>query len=136
MNHYALDTNIVSQLVKRPGGLVEKRIESDAVLSVSISIIVAGEMLFGASKSGNEVFAQKIERVLAALTVHDLKPPVDTVYGEIRTIMESRGHGIGRNDLWIAAHALALDLTLVTDNVDEFSRVPGLRVENWLRDDV
>ena len=61
-----------------------------------------------------------------------IKPPTDARYAEIRLTLEKAGTPIGPNDLWIAAHALALDFTLVTDNITKFSRVPGLRVENWL----
>jgi len=70
--------------------------------------------------------------VLAALDILPLKPPVDEHYGEIRAYLNRTGQPIGWNDLFIAAHARALELTLVTANVREFSRVPGLHVENWL----
>ena len=61
-----------------------------------------------------------------------LEKPVDLHYGEIRAFLSRAGKPIGGNDLFIAAHASALDLTLVSANIREFSRVPGLRVENWL----
>jgi tRNA(fMet)-specific endonuclease VapC len=70
---------------------------------------------------------------LGALEVLALEAPVDTVYGEIRAGLERTGQPIGANDLLIAAHALALGLTVVTDNEREFSRIDDLRVENWLR---
>ena len=68
----------------------------------------------------------------ATVEVPPLDDGVDAKYGDIRTALERAGNPIGANDYLIAAHALATDLTLVTDNVGEFSRVPGLAVENWL----
>ena len=62
-----------------------------------------------------------------------IKPPVDEYYADLRVRLEQAGTPIGQNDLWIAAHALAQDCVLVTDNIREFSRVKSLRVENWLR---
>jgi tRNA(fMet)-specific endonuclease VapC len=71
--------------------------------------------------------------VLGAIEVLPLEAPVDAVYGVIRASLERTGQPIGGNDLLIAAHALALGLTVVTDNEREFSRIDNLRVENWLR---
>lgn len=73
--------------------------------------------------------------MLFGLSVRSWDAPADHVYGRIRADLQRRGQPIGSNDLLIAAHALALDCILVTDNEREFSRVPGLRVENWLRDE-
>jgi len=77
--------------------------------------------------------AARLATVLEALEVLPLESPVDVVYGALRTELETAGTPIGANDLLIAAHALALGHTLVTENVREFSRVKGLAVENWLR---
>ena len=74
----------------------------------------------------------QVESVLGAIDTLPLDSPADEIYGEIRTQLELAGTPIGGNDLLIAAQALALDHTLVTDNDTEFSRVAGLRVENWL----
>jgi tRNA(fMet)-specific endonuclease VapC len=75
----------------------------------------------------------QLEAVLGALEVLALGSPVDVVYGELRTRLERAGRSIGANDLLIAAHALALAHTVVTNNEREFSRIDDLRVENWLR---
>ena len=75
---------------------------------------------------------RQLETVLTELPVLPFEPPADRVYGGIRAYLERVGMPIGPNDLFIAAHALALDLTLVTANKREFRRVPGLKVENWL----
>ena len=75
----------------------------------------------------------RIDAALGALDVLPLEPPVDRLYGELRVELERRGLPIGGNDMLIAAHAMTLRYTLITDNEREFSRVPGLQVENWLR---
>jgi tRNA(fMet)-specific endonuclease VapC len=81
------------------------------------------------------VLNQRIDQLLASIEVAALDSGVDEHYGRIRAELEAHGTPIGGNDLLIAAHALAEQATLVTDNTGEFRRVPGLRVENWLRPD-
>ena len=75
----------------------------------------------------------QLEAILDAVDVLALELPVDAVYGEVRVQLERAGQSIGGNDLLIAAHALTLGHTIVTDNEREFSRVADLRIENWLR---
>ncbi|ONZ89863.1 PIN domain-containing protein, partial [Burkholderia cenocepacia] len=77
--------------------------------------------------------AQRVEQLLASLTVLPLQPDADRCYGRLRAELEKQGQLIGANDMLIAAHALAVDAVLVTDNTAEFTRVAGLPVENWLR---
>ena len=129
---YLLDTNILSDLVRHPQGLVFQRIATCGEDSVCTSIIVACELRFGAVKSGSSRLVQQLELILQALPVLPLEPPVDQHYGKIRTYLEQAGTPIGPNDLLIAAHALALDLTLITANTREFERVPSLNLGNWL----
>jgi tRNA(fMet)-specific endonuclease VapC len=88
---------------------------------------------YGATKKNSFGITAQLEAVLGALEILTLEPPVDAVYGAIRVNLERSGQPIGANDLLIAAHAVALGLTVVTDNEREFSRIDGLRVENWLR---
>jgi len=130
---YLLDTNIVSDLVRRPGGPVVQRIAEVGAERIAISLIVACEIRFGLAKSGSQRLIQNMERVLEQIEVLPMEAPVEEHYADIRTRLERAGTPIGPNDLLIAAHARALDLTLVTDNDREFARVPGLKVENWLR---
>lgn len=130
---YLLDTNIVSDLVRRPGGPVVQRIAEVGADRIAISIIVACEIRFGLAKSGSQRLIQNMERVLEQIEVLPMEAPVEEHYADIRTALERAGTPIGPNDLLIAAHARALGLTLVTDNESEFARVPGLKVENWLR---
>lgn len=129
---YLLDTNIVSDLVRHPAGSVMQHIAGLGAEQVCISIVVACEVRFGAAKSGSQRFARQLELVLGQLETLPLEAPVEEHYADIRNMLERMGTPIGPNDLLIAAHARALGLTLVTDNVREFSRVSGLVVENWL----
>lgn len=129
-----LDTNTLSDLVRRPQGVVKQGIERVGEDNVCTSIVVAAELRFGASKRGSVALAAQVETVLGALHVLPLDMPADREYGRLRLHLEQAGQPIGPNDLLIAAHALALDATVITDNQREFQRVPGLRVENWLQD--
>ncbi|MGB5539305.1 MAG: type II toxin-antitoxin system VapC family toxin [Gammaproteobacteria bacterium] len=129
---YLLDTNILSDLVRHPQGTVADRIAAAGENSVCTSIVVAAELRFGAIKSGSGKLTQTIEQILSAVEILPLESPADQHYGELRHHLSRQGMPIGPNDLLIAAHALAADLTLVTANSREFSRVPGLKLENWL----
>lgn len=130
---YLLDTNIVSDLVRHPQGRVAARIAQSGDEKVATSIIVASEMRYGAARRKSPRLSAQLETILGALEILPLETPADRFYGELRSRLESAGKPISANDMLIAAHALALDSTLVTDNVREFSRIKGLRVENWLR---
>ncbi len=129
---YLLDTNILSDLLRNPDGLAARRLAVVGDSTACTSIIVACELRYGAAKKGSPQLTARVEAVLASLDILPLEKDCDRCYAEIRSHLERRGTPIGPNDLLIAAHALALDLTLVTDNVEEFERVPGLAVENWL----
>lgn len=130
---YLLDTNAVSDLVRNRHGRVEQRLALVRGANVCTSIIVAAELRFGAARIGSMRLQLLLETIFERLPVRSLEPPVDHAYATIRTALERAGTPIGNNDLLIAAHALALDAILVTDNMGEFGRVPGLVVENWLR---
>lgn len=129
---FLLDTNIVSDLVRQPQGTAAARIAAAGEETVCTSIVVAAELRFGAAKSGSKTLADRVDFILSALEILPLEAPVDRHYGETRHYLERQGTPIGPNDLLIAAHALAANLTVVTANTTEFSRVPGLKVENWL----
>src|SRR5581483_6573731 len=102
--------------------------------NICTSIIVAAELRYGAAKKASPKLTARVEAVLGAIDTVVFDAHADEIYGSIRTQLELAGTPIGGNDLIIAAQAVTLDLTLVTDNEQEFSRVDGLRVENWLRD--
>jgi tRNA(fMet)-specific endonuclease VapC len=129
---YLLDTNIISELVKNPRGIIFSKIQSIGEEKICTSIIVACELKFGARKKNSPQLLQKIEIILDSIEILPLTDPVEEYYAEIRTYLEQQGTPIGGNDLLISAHALTLELTIVTANVREFSRVPNLKVENWL----
>jgi tRNA(fMet)-specific endonuclease VapC len=129
---YLLDTNIISDLVRRPHSPVAGRIAEVGEDSICTSIVVAAELRYGAQKSESKQVAERIDLLLSALEILPLEPPADRRYGELRHQLTRQGTPIGPNDLLIAAHVLAADLTLITANTREFERVPFLRVENWL----
>jgi tRNA(fMet)-specific endonuclease VapC len=130
---YLLDTNIVSNLLRNPQGRVADRIKAIGERSICTSIIVAAELRYGITKNASPRLRAQVEAVLGVIDTLPFDSPADEIYGSIRTQLELAGRPIGGNDLLIAAQALALDHTLVTDNDQEFSRIDGLRVENWLR---
>ena len=132
MTRYLLDTNVISHLVEVPAGAAAKRINALPRASVCTSIFVAAEIHLGLAKRRSASLAERVQLVLGAIRILPVEPPVEEVYGEVRAVLERAGTPIGANDLLIAAHALALDCTLITANEREFARVPGLRVENWL----
>lgn len=129
-----LDTNIVSELARNPQGAVATRIGEVGADAICVSIITAAELRYGCAKKGSPRLLAQIEAILDSITVLALDVPADTEYGGIRAELESAGKPIGPNDLFIAAHAYALDATLVTANTGEFSRIRALKVENWISD--
>ena len=130
---YLLDTNVVSDLVRNPQGKVAQHIRKVGEALVCTSIIVAAELRYGAAKKGSPRLSAQLEAVLGALEVLPFERPADAAYGLLRAQLEQAGRPIGANDLLIAAHALALGFTVVTDNEKEFARVKDLSVKNWLR---
>lgn len=132
---YLLDTNIISALVREPQGAVYKALREKLPATACTSIVVAAEIQFGLQKGVSERLRNQVEAVLSGLDILPLEAPADQHYGEIRAHLQKLGQPIGQNDLFIAAHARALGLTLVTGNLREFERVPGLRVESWLSPD-
>ena len=129
---FLLDTNIVSDVARFPQGLVAERITAVGERQVCTSIVVAAELRYGAARRRLDRLTRRIEAILTAIDVLAFDAPADRRYAELRAHLERRGTPIGPNDLLIAAQALALGLTVVSANVDEFTRVPGLEVENWL----
>ena len=99
----------------------------------AISVITWGELIYGAAKSRQQKFVMHLLEEFKTI-VPVLPMPADggNTYGTIRAALESKGQTIGNNDLWIAAHAKASALTLVTNNEREFQRVPGLKIQNWV----
>ncbi len=132
MSLYMLDTNIISDLARNPQGVVARRIAEVGPDAVCVSIVTAAELRYGCAKKGSPKLTARVEAILGGLPILALEPPADREYGEIRAELTAAGTPIGPNDLLIAAHARALEAVLVTANVEEFRRVRGLKVENWL----
>jgi tRNA(fMet)-specific endonuclease VapC len=127
-----LDTNIISDLIRNPQGRAAKRIAGVGEENICTSIIVAGELRYGCAKSGSRRLLKAVEDLLGEINVLPFDIPADADYGGIRSELEAAGRPIGGNDLLIAAHASAAGATVVTANTDEFKRVRGLKVQNWL----
>ncbi len=132
-DRYLLDTNILSAALRDPGGEVGERLADAPQGATCTSVIVAGELRFGAAKRGSRRLMTRVAELLETIDVLPFQPPADLAYAALRTDLERIGRPIGGNDMLIAAHALSLGLILVTDNQREFSRVANLRIENWLR---
>lgn len=131
---YLLDTNILSDLVRNPQGEIAEHIADVGEDAVCTSIVVAAELRYGAVKAGSKRLSERIDLLLSALEILPLDLPADREYATLRDHLARQGTPIGPNDLLIAAHALAMDLAVVTANTREFSRIEGLKVENWLED--
>jgi tRNA(fMet)-specific endonuclease VapC len=127
-----LDTNIISDLIRNPQGKAAKRIAKVGEDSICTSVIVAAELRYGCAKSGSTRLLKAVEDVLGEISVLPFDVPADSEYGGIRSELEAVGKPIGGNDLLIAAHACAIGATIVTANTDEFKRIRGVSVENWL----
>lgn len=132
MTRYLLDTNIISDLIRNPQGKAARRIAKAGEDSICTSIIVAAELRYGCAKSGSAKLRKAVEDLLGELDVLAFEAPADAVYGDIRASLETSGTPIGGNDLLIAAHARSLGAIIVTANTQEFRRVKGVKVENWL----
>jgi tRNA(fMet)-specific endonuclease VapC len=133
MARYLLDTNILSDLIRNPRGVVSKRLDVLPNDQLATSIIVAAELVYGAVKKRSPSLENKITHMLSGFAVLPFDHPAEAIYADLRVKLERAGRPIGNNDLLIAAHALAAGCTLVTDNVREFSRIDTLVIENWLR---
>lgn len=133
MPRYLLDTNICIYIKNHRPPEVLARFAKLPPGKVAMSAITCGELYFGAMKSSKPKESQRIlEQLVALIPVLPLDESVSIHYGKIRQHLQAGGKLIGNNDLWIASHALASKLILVTNNAAEFERVPGLRIENWV----
>ncbi|MDQ1404493.1 MAG: tRNA(fMet)-specific endonuclease VapC [Acidobacteriaceae bacterium] len=133
-SRYMLDTNFCIYLRQNRPPEVTTRFRQMQHGDAVISVITYGELHYGAERSQQRTHAlESLGRLVSLLPVIPLPEEAATAYGEIRAALETRGEMIGGNDLWIAAHARAAALTLVTNNEREFQRVPGLKAQNWIR---
>jgi tRNA(fMet)-specific endonuclease VapC len=130
---FLLDTNICIYIHRRRPGKVLARFQKLEPGDAAISVITWGELLYGAEKSKQRKKALEIlAEFKTFVPVLPIPESAGNTYGIIRASLESMGQPIGNNDLWIAAHAKAAGLTIVTNNEREFRRIAGLKVQNWV----
>jgi tRNA(fMet)-specific endonuclease VapC len=129
---FMLDTNMISELIRNPEGSVQQVVERIGTPAISISSIVASELRFGYVRRGSDRLATLVENMISRIQVVSYDDAASFHYAKIRQGLQAVGKPIGPNDLFIAADARSLDLMLVTDNIREFSRVDGLKLENWI----
>lgn len=132
MSLFLLDTNAMSELMKNPAGTVAGAIKARIDSEIVTSLIVAAELRYGAARKASPRLRAAVEALLRLVPVVSLEPPFDSVYADLRASLEASGTVLSPHDLLIAAHAMTLQATIVTDD-QVFSRVPGLAVENWVR---
>ena len=130
---YMLDTNIVSNALRFPHGEPARQIASQGPDDIAISIIVSAELRYGLVKNRSHRMVERVEEFLHSVTTLSFATPADETYAVLRDELARQGNQIGPNDMLIAAHALSLNAILVTANEREFSRVSGLKTDNWLR---
>ena len=134
MPRYMLDTDTCSYIMKRSNPVVLRRLQAVAVADVCMSVITRSELLYGVEVSPRQSQdAEALAALLPYVETLDLTGEGARHYAAIRADLKHRGALIGANDLFIAAHARSLGLTLVTNNTAEFSRVKGLAIENWTK---
>jgi tRNA(fMet)-specific endonuclease VapC len=130
---FMLDTNICIYLIKQRPESVLERFVSHPVGDIGLSVITLAELEYGVSKSGNPTRNREaLELFASPLGVAVFDRSATVAYGKLRALLEKKGRPIGSMDMLIAAHAMSLGARLVTNNIEEFKRVPGLRVENWV----
>lgn len=130
---WMLDTNVCIAIIRQRTDAAIRRLRGKSIGQVGISSITLAELEFGAANSTQAATAKSaLAEFLLALEVAPFDEAAAAVYGEVRARLQRQGRPIGPLDTLIAAHALAIDAVLVTNNRREFDRVPGLVVENWL----
>ncbi|MFH1981736.1 MAG: type II toxin-antitoxin system VapC family toxin [Pseudomonadota bacterium] len=130
---YMLDTNICIYLIKQKPAVVLERFRQTDISEISISSITLSELFYGVSKSSKpEQNLMALTQFAAPLEIMPFGGEAAQYYGDLRTHLEIQGTPIGSLDMLIAAHAISLSSTLITNNEKEFNRVPNLKIENWV----
>jgi len=130
---YLLDTNTVSFHIRESSASLRRRLRRVEASQVALSVITEMEIRYGLARNPKLRIADLIEEFLVGITILPLDSGVAGTYALVRAQLESKGKSIGPLDLMIGAHALSLDVTLVTNKVKEFRRIRGLRVQDWTR---
>jgi tRNA(fMet)-specific endonuclease VapC len=131
---FMLDTNICIYAIKHRPQAVVAALRQNESAGLGVSSITVAELEFGVAKSGSVRNVAALRQFLEPLAIADFDRDAAGTYGPVRAQLEAAGTPIGPLDTQIAAHALALDVTLVSNNLREFARVPGLRLVNWADD--
>lgn len=129
---YLLDTNTCVYAIRRRPEPVYQRLSDSAGDIAALSVVTAFELEIGALRAQGRGYSEAVRKFLEAFPVLPLEDSARDAYGRLRTSLERQGERIGAHDMLIAAHALALGATLVTNNEKEFRRVKGLKIENWV----
>lgn len=130
---YLLDTNIISDVAHNPAGSVGRKLSEIDPAEIVSSVVVAAEVWYGIENNPSFRSRGRTEAFMKNVNVLAMAPEVARTYGKLRAELKRTGNELGPNDLLIAAHAMSLGATLVTDDDRAFSRVRGLKIENWLR---
>ena len=131
---FILDTNTCIYIIKKKPPDVIKRFKQTEISQISISSITLSELLFGVSKSSKpEQNQMALTQFIAPLELLPYDDEAAQYYGDLRAHLEKMGTPIGSLDMLIAAHALSIDCTLVTNNEKEFIRIPNLKIDNWAK---
>ncbi len=129
---YLLDTNICIYIIKKKPQKVFDKFKKFQVGDIGISAITYSELEYGVANSGHvEQNLEALSEFIAPLEIIDFQSGAAPAYGELRAFLKKTGKLIGPLDMLIAAHAIYLGVVLITNNMEEFSRVPNLRLENW-----
>lgn len=132
---YMLDTNIASFIIKNHSKTLDSRIRFIPIHKMCISAVTRAELRYGVVKKGNnDRLAKSVDDFLTQMNVLDWDIMASERYAFVRSDLEANGNVIGNMDMLIASHALATDLTLITNNTKEFSRVIGLFIEDWTKE--
>jgi tRNA(fMet)-specific endonuclease VapC len=131
--NFMLDTNICIYIIKRKPLIVLERFKQTEISLIGISAITLSELSYGVSKSSKPAQNQiALAQFIAPLEILPYDDNAAQYYGNLRSHLEKNGMPIGSLDMLIAAHALSIPCTLVTNNTKEFSRIPNLKIENWV----
>jgi tRNA(fMet)-specific endonuclease VapC len=131
---YILDTNICIYIRQKKPPEVMRHFERLKPGDAAISVITYGELIYGAEKSAHRSETmRRLQDLVTVLPALPMPEAAANIYGKLRSELEARGEMIGNNDLWIAAHAITAQVTLVTNDEREFRRVRGLRLQNWAK---
>jgi len=130
---YLLDTNVVSFHIRASSARLQRRLRRVKADSVALSVVTEMEIRYGLARNPSLKIAPLVEAFLAGMTILPLDSKVAVAYARVRSALESIGTPIGPLDLMIGAHARAVGATLITANVREFRRIPGLKIADWTR---